>query len=207
MHISDGVLSAQVLVAGAAVAAGVTAVGLKKMDIDKVPRVAVLTAAFFISSLIHIPVGPSSVHLVLGGLMGLLLGWACFPAILIGLLLQSLLFQFGGITVLGVTTVNIGVPALLVYFLFNRLIKNNMKVMSLVSAALAGALAVLLSSILVAFTLVFSGEEFITIAKLVVVAHLPVMAIEGMVNVFVVILLKRVKPEVLEVPYAVPQKA
>jgi cobalt/nickel transport system permease protein len=207
MHISDGVLSAQVLIAGAAVAAGGTAVGLKKMDIDKVPRVAVLTAAFFISSLIHIPVGPSSVHLVLGGLMGLLLGWACFPAILIGLLLQSLLFQFGGITVLGVTTVNIGVPALLVYFLFHRLIKNNMKVMSLVSAALAGALAVLLSSILVAFTLVFSGEEFITIAKLVVVAHLPVMAIEGMVNVFVVILLKRVKPEVLEVPYAVPQKA
>ena len=207
MHISDGVLSAQVLVTGAAFATGGTAVGLKKMDIDKVPRVAVLTAVFFISSLIHIPVGSSSVHLLLGGLMGLLLGWTCFPAILIGLLLQSLLFQYGGITVLGVTTVNIGVPALLMYFLFHRLIKNNMKVMSLVSAALAGALAVLLSSILVAFTLVFSGEEFITIAKLVVVAHLPVMAVEGMVNVFVVILLKRVKPEVLEVPYAVPQKA
>ncbi len=207
MHISDGVLSAQVLIAGAAVAAGGTAVGLKKMDIEKVPRVAVLTAAFFVSSLIHVPVGPSSVHLLLGGLMGLLLGWTCFPAILVGLLLQSLLFQFGGITVLGVTTVNIGVPALLMYFLFHRMIKKNMKVMSLVSAALAGALSVLLSSLFVAFTLVFSGEEFIAIAKLIVIAHLPVMAIEGMVNVFVVVLLKRVKPEVLEVPYALPQKA
>lgn len=207
MHISDGVLSAQVLIAGAAVAAGGTAVGLKKMDMDKVPRVAVLTAAFFVTSLIHVPVGPSSVHLLLGGLMGILLGWTCFPAILIGLILQSLLFQFGGITVLGVTTVNIGVPALLMYFLFHRLVKNNGKVIPLISAALAGALAVLFSSLFTAFTLVFSGEEFITIAKLIVVAHLPVMAVEGMVNVFVVILLKRVKPEILEVPYALPQKA
>jgi cobalt/nickel transport system permease protein len=58
-----------------------------------------------------------------------------------------------------------------------------------------------------AFSLVFSGEEFITIAKIIMIAHLPVMAVEAVVNVFIVMLLKRVKPEVLEVPYAVVQKA
>ena len=207
MHISDGVLSAELLVAGAAIAAGCTALGLKKMDMEKVPRVAVLTSAFFVASLIHVPIGPSSVHLLLNGLIGLLLGWACFPAIFIGLLLQTLLFQFGGLTVLGVTTVNIGIPALIVYFLFNGFIKNNGRVVSLISAALAGALAVLLSSFFTAFSLIFSGEEFVSIAKVIIVAHLPVMAIEGLVNVFVIMLLKKVKPEVLEVPYAIPQKA
>ena len=206
MHISDGVLSAELLVAGAAIAAGCTALGLKKMDMEKVPRVAVLTSAFFVASLIHVPIGPSSVHLLLNGLIGLLLGWACFPAILIGLLFQTLLFQFGGLTVLGVTTVNIGIPALIVYFLFNGFIKNNGRVVSLISAALAGALAVLLSSFFTAFSLIFSGEEFVSIAKVIIVAHLPVMAIEGLVNVFVIMLLKKVKPEVLEVPYAIPQK-
>ena len=73
-------------------------------------------------------------------------------------------------------------------------------------AALAGAFAVLLSSLFTAFSLIFSGEEFISIAKLIVAAHLPIIAVEGVVNVFVVVLLKKVKPEILEVPHAVVHK-
>ena len=49
------------------------------------------TPAIFVASLVHVPVGPSSMHLVLNGLLGLLLGWAAFPAILVGLLLQAVL--------------------------------------------------------------------------------------------------------------------
>ncbi len=206
MHISDGVLSAEVLLAGAAIAAGGTAVGLKKLDLEKMPRVALLTASFFVASLIHIPFGPASVHLILGGLMGLLLGWACFPAILIGLFLQALLFGYGGLTVLGVTTVNIGIPALIVYLLFRGFINREGKTVPMIGAALAGAFAVLLSSIFTAFSLVFSGAEFFTVAKIIVIAHLPVMAVEGMVNVSVVMLLKKAKPEMLEDLRGVPQR-
>jgi cobalt/nickel transport system permease protein len=203
LHIADGVLSAPVLIGGGVLAAGGTAVGLKKMDMDKMPRVAVLTAAFFVASLIHVPLGPTSVHLILNGLIGLLLGWACFPAILIGLLLQSLIFGFGGLTVLGVNTVNMATPAIIVYFLFYRFIKGNRRVISIICAALAGVLGVLLASLFTAFSLVFSGEEYSTIAKIIVFAHLPLMAVEGVVNVSIIMLLKRVKPEILEVPHAV----
>ncbi len=49
--------------------------------------------------------------------MGLLLGWPAFPAILVGLFLQALLFQFGGLTVLGVNTFNVAVPAVLCFYL------------------------------------------------------------------------------------------
>ncbi|MCK4923914.1 MAG: cobalt transporter CbiM [Spirochaetes bacterium] len=197
MHISDGVLSAEVLIAGAVLAAGGTAVGLKKMDMDQMPRVAVMTAAFFVASLIHLPIGPSSVHLLFLGLMGLLLGWSCFPAILVGLLLQSLLFQHGGLTVLGVNTINMALPAIIVYLVFGPLVRREGNWLPLAGAACAGAFAVLLSSLCTAFSLLFSGEEFTTMARLILIANLPIMGIEAVMSVFILSIMRRVKPEIL----------
>jgi len=97
MHISEGVLSGPVLVSGAALAAVGTAIGLKKLDYDHIAQAGILSAAFFVASLIHVPIGPSNAHLILNGLVGLLLGWAAFPVILVALVLQAMLFQFGGI--------------------------------------------------------------------------------------------------------------
>ncbi len=51
---------------------------------------------------------------------------------------------------------------------------------------------------MVALSLVFTGEPFLTVSKLVVVAHLPVMVIEGLVTTFCIKFLKQVKPEILE---------
>jgi len=201
MHISDGVLSKEVLIAGAALAVGGTAVGLKKIDMEGIPRVAVMTAAFFVVSLIHVPIGPASVHLLFLGIMGILLGWACFPAILIGLVLQSLLFQHGGLTVLGVNTVNLALPAFIVFLLCGPLVRSGRMWLAMVGAALAAALAILLSSLCTAFALIFSGEEFTAIAKLIIIGHLPVMGIEAVIGVFIVSLFRRVKPEILEPPY------
>jgi cobalt/nickel transport system permease protein len=39
-----------------------------------------------VASLIHVPIGPSNAHLILNGLVGLLLGWGAFPAILVALI-------------------------------------------------------------------------------------------------------------------------
>ena len=81
MHISEGVLNGPVLVAGAAVALAGTAVGLRRLELDRVAQAGMLAAAFFVASLIHVPVGPSNAHLILNGIVGLLLGWAAFPGI------------------------------------------------------------------------------------------------------------------------------
>ena len=48
MHISEGVLAAPILLTGAALTTAGVTVGLKKMDNDRIPRVAVLTSAFFV---------------------------------------------------------------------------------------------------------------------------------------------------------------
>jgi cobalt/nickel transport system permease protein len=202
MHISEGVLSGPVLVTGAALTAAGCGIGLRKLDYDKVPQVAILTSAFFVASLIHIPLGPSSVHLVLNGLMGLLLGWAAFPAILIALFLQALLFQSGGITSLGVNTFNMAFPAIICFYLFSYAVKGGNNLISMGAAFACGFLGVLLGSLMVAISLAFTGDAFVGIAKVLVAAHLPVMIIEGLMTLFSAGFLKKLKPELLEVVHA-----
>jgi cobalt/nickel transport system permease protein len=65
-----------------------------------------------------------------------------------------------------------------------------------------GFIAVLLSAMLLALSLVFTGESFVEAAKLLVVAHLPVMALEGVVTALCLAFLMKVKPELLGVTHA-----
>jgi len=196
MHISEGVLSGPVLVSGAALAAVGTAIGLKKIDYDEIARVGMLSAAFFVASLIHVPLGPTSVHLILNGVVGLILGWAAFPAILVALALQAVLFQFGGITALGVNTVTMALPAVLCYVVFGRLIHRRPAV-ALAAAFACGFLAVLMSGILVGVALMFTEERFLQVVVAILAAHLPVMTIEGIVTALCVAFLRRVQPSML----------
>ncbi len=196
MHISEGVLSGPVLVSGAALAAAGTAMGLKSLDYDHVARAGILSAAFFVASLIHVPIGPSSVHLILNGVVGLLLGWAAFPVILVALLLQAVLFQFGGITTLGVNTIIMALPAVVCYYLFRSLIHRR-RAVGLTAAFACGSLAVLGSALLAAAALVFTEQNFLQIAGLIIAAHLPVMIIEGIVTAFCVRFLQKVQPDML----------
>ncbi len=201
MHISEGILSAPVLISGVVLTVVGSAIGFKKLDYEKIPQVAVLSAAFFIASLVHVPVGPSNVHLILNGLMGLLLGWVAFPAILVGLLLQAILFQYGGLTSLGVNVVVMSFPAVVCFYVFRPGVRSSRNTVSIVSAFLCGFVSVLLSGLSVSLALVFTGEHFIPIAKVIVAAHLPVMVIEGIVVAACVKFLKKVKPEILSVIY------
>ncbi len=196
MHISEGVLSGPVLLTGGAIAAVGTAMGLKKMDYDRITQVGILSSAFFVCSLVHVNVGPSSVHLILNGVVGLLLGWAAFPAILVALILQSIFFQFGGITVLGVNTVIMALPAVLCFYLFGALIRKKHNI-AMVAAFAAGFFAVFFSAFIIAGFLIFTEESFFEVASLVVLANIPVMVIDGIITAFCVGFLKKVHPQML----------
>lgn len=197
MHIAEGVLSAPVLGTGAAIAAAGCSIGIKKLNYEKMPQVAMLSSTFFVASLIHVPVGPTSAHLILNGLAGVILGWAVFPALLLALFLQAILFQFGGLTTLGVNTVTMALPALIIYLLLRRLIVNKSKALAFVGGFVAGFLSILISGMLVAIALFFSGEEFMAVAKMIILVHIPIMIIEGILTGFVILFLRKVKPELL----------
>jgi cobalt/nickel transport system permease protein len=196
MHISEGVLSGPVLISGGALAAAGTAIGLKKLDYDRIAQAGILSSAFFVASLIHVPVGPSNIHLILNGLVGLLLGWAAFPAILVALVLQAMLFQFGGITALGVNALIMALPAVFCYWLFSRLLHKRSAI-ALSAAFACGFLSVFLGAIILGLALMFTEENFFEVAAIVIVAHIPVMVIEGIVTAICVAFLKKVQPAML----------
>lgn len=196
MHISEGVLSGPVLLAGGALAAAGTAVGLKKIDYDRIARVGILSAAFFVASLVHVNIGPSSVHLILNGVVGLLLGWGAVPAILVALVLQALFFQYGGITVLGVNTIIMALPAIICYYGCGPLIRKKPSIAA-AGAFLGGFGSVFLSAVFMAAALYFTEDSFWGVAMTVILAHLPVMAIEGVISAFCISFLKKVHPVLL----------
>jgi cobalt/nickel transport system permease protein len=197
MHISEGVLSLPILAAGVALASFGVFIGLRKIDYDRLVTVAILSAAFFVGSLIHIPIGPSSAHLILNGLLGAVLGWASFPAILVGLLLQAVLFQYGGLTVLGVNTFNMAAPAVLCSLLCGPLLRRGGKARA-IGAFLCGSLSVLLASLLTATALSLTDEGFTQAAVTLVLAHVPVMLMEGGFTVLVVGYLAKAMPEIFQ---------
>jgi len=196
VHISEGVLSPAILGLGAALAVGGTAIGLRRLDYDRLMTVAILAAAFFVGSLIHIPIGPSSAHLILNGLLGVILGWAAFPAILVALMLQSVLFQYGGFTVLGVNAFNMAFPAVLSFALLRPFLYRPGRVRA-VAAFCCGALSVAGAGLLTAASLAFTDQGFTQAAQLLFLAHVPVMIVEGIVTTLTVSFLSRVRPEIL----------
>ncbi len=196
-HIPDGLLSAPVLIGGGVGAAAAVAFAVHRLDDSQVPRVAILSAMFFVVSLVAIPVGPSSIHLLLSALMGLTIGAAAFPAVLIALLLQVLLFGVGGVTTLGVNTLDIALPGVVCGALFLPLIRR----LSSRGAAVAGFLCAVLSVAGTAggvvLALVLSSSEFVPSAPIVAASYLPLMLAEGLTTAFAVGFLKRVRPEAL----------
>lgn len=208
MHIYEGVLAGTVhgqavLAAGAAATVMGTAIGLSKMDYERVPQVGVLSAAFFVASLVHVPLGPTAEHLLLSGLLGLILGWAAFPAILVALLLQAVFFSFGGLTTLGLNTLTMALPAVVCYYLFRRAIRVNNETLVFLVGFAAGATAILLGALLNAGSLIAAGKSFERLGQLVLAFHFPIAIIEGLVTGSVVVLLRKVRPELLEAPLLV----
>jgi cobalt/nickel transport system permease protein len=118
VHISDSILDAWCWGGGLVAAALLAVIGAWRIRDEEIPRVALLTAAYFVASAIHLPVWPTSIHLLLNGLVGILLGWRACLAIPIGVLLQYLLIQHGGFYTVGVNSVVQIVPALAAWCLF-----------------------------------------------------------------------------------------
>lgn len=142
VHISDGVLAPSWLAGGFLLAGLLAWLGCldyedaaaalrerrltrwlfrPRLPDEEIPRVAVLSSAFFVASSIHLRIGPTSVHLLLNGLVGIILGPRAALAIPLGLFLQWMLLGHGGISTLGVNSCVMVLPALAAWLLFRWL--------------------------------------------------------------------------------------
>jgi len=81
----------------------------------------------------------------------------------VALTLQAVLFQFGGITTLGINTVIMALPAVFCYSLFSNMTGKKSSI-ALVSSFACGFLSVLLSALIAGFALMFTEEDFFEVA-------------------------------------------
>jgi cobalt/nickel transport system permease protein len=175
---------------------------------ENIPKASLLTAAFFVASSIYIPLPPVSVHLVLNGLLGVMLGYFALPAILIGLFFQALMVGHGGLTTLGINGVLMGLPALAAYYIFQlrhgleRFLPERWA--TGIAAFLGGsgglALTVLIFIALTVTSLPTGLDATAERRAIMVLAlgHVPLIVLEGIFTALVVLFLQRTKPELLE---------
>jgi len=107
-------------------------------------------------------------------------------------LLQAVLFQFGGLVVLGVNASVMAGPGVLAG-LFARYLLSR-QVPPLLCGFVAGAGGVIGAAVAVAGALVFEGEAFRATALLLVGANIPIALIEGVVTAFIVAFLSKTAP-------------
>lgn len=185
MHISEGVLSAPVLLAGWAVTAPAVAAILWRVRQSEIPRIACFSALFFVASFVHLSVGVSSMHLMLSGLVGAFLGSRAILAIFVALFLQGVFFGFGGLSVLGVNTAVIGFPAVLGGLFAAAAKAQELKARTQkIYLFLAGFVPIVCSMLLLDLVLFISGREFFAIATLISLEGAILAVLEGIITLF-----------------------
>jgi cobalt/nickel transport system permease protein len=274
IHLADGVLTPAWVVGGFVAAAALLALSVRRIGEQEVVRVGLFTAAFFVASQFHIPIGVGTVHLMLNGVVGVVLRRSAPLALAVGLLLQALLFGHGGLLALGVNVCVLALPAVLAGYGYPllRLAANRGRrwvvlgcvglastawvlvaaaaveavartlggerhftpaglanwwafsaggIATQIAGGVVGAVAVwrfdrrlavargvatgmtacLLTLLLNAAALALGGQEdWRALVGLVVVAHLPIVAVEALATGVVVGYLERVKPDWLRPP-------
>jgi len=166
VHISDGVLHPSWQLFGIALAALLAGLAAIRIRDEEIPRIALLTAAFFVASFIHLRLGPTSTHLLLNGLVGVVLGMRAALAIPVGLTLQALLIGHGGILTIGINSCILTLPALSAGWLFAFLHRVSWSRHQWFRTVLVGG-----STLVWTLTLVFAAVVVFT--NRLVLAHLP----------------------------------
>lgn len=198
MHVGDGQLSGPVVAAGVAGAVAGLTVAVRRLDDERIPKIAVLSSLFFAVSLWHVPLPMpgASIHLVATGLLGLLLGRDTFIAVPMVLGLQAVLFGHGGITTLGVNTLAMAVPGPLLARAIQPMLARD-GVSTGAMGFLLGSGAVLLGTAVVAICYVLSDMQYLRFLPAYFVAQLPLIVAEGILTATVVSFLARARPDLI----------
>lgn len=173
LHIPDGFLSPVVSIVGWVLAVAAIGYALRQtrgqLGEKQIPLMGVLAAFIFAAQAINFPVaGGTSGHLLGGTLAAIILGpWAAVLIMTSVIAVQALVFQDGGLIVLGFNIVNMGVITAftghLVYLGLKKAMGENRN--SLIIAGAVGAwISVMLGAIATAVEMGISGTSPLGVA-------------------------------------------
>jgi cobalt/nickel transport system permease protein len=212
MHIPDGFISTPVAVAGIAVATGSIAYAVKKtnkkMGEKQIPMMGVLAAFIFAAQMLNFPIiGGTSGHLIGAALAAIFLGpWAGMLIMTCVLMVQSLVFQDGGLLALGANIVNMGVvPCFVGYYTYVGIVSifRRRKLGMMVGAGLAGWLTVVAAAVFCALELAISGTVPLKVALPSMAGIHALIGIgEGLITAAVLALVLATRADLLELQKA-----
>jgi cobalt/nickel transport system permease protein len=166
MHIPDGFVTAPVAGAGIAISAGCIAYAVsatnKKLSDKQIPLMGVLAAFIFVAQMLNFPIaGGTSGHILGAALAAILIGpWAGMLVMTCVMVVQSLIFQDGGLLALGVNVFNMGVIGCLASFYIYKGILLPFKsgrTGILLAGGIAAWCSVIVASVMAALELAISG--------------------------------------------------
>jgi cobalt/nickel transport system permease protein len=195
-------------IAGYILAGLFLAIALKKVDTNlgekAAPLMGVIAAFIFAGQMINFPVaGGTSGHLLGGALAAILIGpWAAIIAMAAVVCVQALIFQDGGIAVMGVNVFNMGVvTAISGYYLYTFILSTagNSPVIRSGAAFAAAWLSVMLAAALTSVELAVSGTSPLDVALPAMLGVHALIGIgEGLITAAAVTFVQSTRPDLLE---------
>lgn len=211
LHIPDGYLSLPVSLVGWVIAIALLAISLKRVESEyadrTVPLMGVCAAFVFAAQMINFPIpGGTSGHLVGGTLAGILLGpWAGSLVVSVVFLVQSVLFQDGGLTVLGSNIFIMGLIGTFGgYYLYKAIrfaIGRDAWVGMAVGAVVAAWVSVMVAAIVCAIMLALSGTIALNVALVAMAGWHALIGIgEALITLATVSYIWRTRPDLIYDP-------
>lgn len=206
LHIPDGFLNLIVSAISWVFTIGMLGLAIrrsqKQLQDRQVPLMGVIAAFIFAAQMINFPVaGGTSGHLLGGALAAIVIGpWAGILVMTSVIALQALLFQDGGLLVMGANILNMGIITAIVGYGLYRAFAGQKRGIKLLVAGLAAWLGVMAAALSTSIQLWLSGTSP---AAIVFPAMLGVHALigigEALITVAALGFIMQIRPELLTI--------
>lgn len=205
LHIPDGFLSLAVSLICWAITAIVLAMAVsrtnKSLGEKQVPLMGIMAAFIFAAQMLNFPVaGGTSGHLLGGALAAIVLGpWAGMLVMTAVIAVQALLFQDGGLLVMGANILNMGLFTAMIGYGLYRGVSKASRTTKLAVAGFAAWLSVMGGALATALQLWLSGTsnlQTVTIAMLGV--HALIGIGEALITVAALTFILQTRPDLLD---------
>jgi cobalt/nickel transport system permease protein len=206
MHIPDGFLSLPIALLCWGIAILLLAIAIRRTQDSlgerQIPLMGVMAAFIFAAQMINFPVvGGTSGHLLGGALAAIALGpWAGMLVMASVIGVQALLFQDGGLVVMGANILNMGLLTAVIGYGLYRGVAGQDRGVRLAVAGVAAWLSVMAGALATSLELWLSGTSAL---EVVVPAMLGVHALigigEALITVAALAFIMQTRPDLLEV--------
>lgn len=203
LHIPDGFLNLPISFifwAITIVLVGVALRGSRNLNERQLPLMGVMAAFIFAAQMINFPVvGGTSGHLLGGTLAAVTLGpWAGMLVMTCVIGVQALLFQDGGLVVMGANIFNMGLITALIGYGLYRSMANRAPGLRLVGVGIGAWLSVVAGALLTALQLWLSGTSPLQIVLPAMLGiHMLIGIGEALITVAALMFIQRTRPDLL----------